>query len=81
MCIGVVAKVVDVKEYSAIVDVMGASMEVGTIFLETVNVADYVIVHAGQALSTVNEQAALESLETWTELIAKEKEQREASLQ
>ena len=65
MCVGVPAKVIEKEEYQAVVDVMGSQMTVGIIFVQDVNVGDYVIVHAGQAMSIIDEEAALQSLETW----------------
>lgn len=68
MCVGVPAKVVEVLEYSAVVDVMGSKMTVGIIFIPEVKLGDYVIVHAGQAMSIVDEEYALASLEEWRKL-------------
>lgn len=65
MCVGVPAKVIEKKEISAIVDVMGSQMEVGIIFVPEVNIGEYVIVHAGQAMSIVDEEYAKVSIEEW----------------
>lgn len=69
MCVGVPAKVIEKQEYSAVVDVMGSQTKVGIIFIPEVKVGDYVIVHAGQAMSIVDEQYAKESVEEWRKLI------------
>lgn len=69
MCVGVPAKVVEKFEYSATVDVMGAQTTVGTIFIPEVKVGDFVIVHAGQAMSIVDEQYAKESVEEWRKYV------------
>ena len=69
MCVGVPAKVIEKKEYSAVVDVMGSQTTVGTIFIPEVQVGDYVIVHAGQAMSIVDEQYAKESVEEWRKYV------------
>lgn len=68
MCVGVPAKVIEKDEFSAIVEVDGATMTVGTIFIDDVKPGDYVIVHAGQAMSIIDEQSAKESLATWKAL-------------
>jgi len=65
MCVGVPAKVIEKKEFSATVDVMGSQMEVGIIFVPEVNIGEYVIVHAGQAMSIVDEEYAKVSIEEW----------------
>ncbi|WP_040208558.1 HypC/HybG/HupF family hydrogenase formation chaperone [Neobacillus jeddahensis] len=69
MCVGVPAKVVKKMEYSAVVDVMGSQTTVGIIFVPEVELEDYVIVHAGQAMSIVDETYAKQSVEEWRKLI------------
>jgi hydrogenase expression/formation protein HypC len=69
MCVGVPAKVVKKMEYSAVVDVMGSQTTVGTIFVPEVKLGDYVIVHAGQAMSIVDENYAKQSVDEWRKLI------------
>lgn len=68
MCVGVPAKVLSREEYSAVVDVMGSQMTVGVIFVPEVKIGQYVIVHAGQAMSIIDEDSALVSLEEWRKL-------------
>nr|WP_295971443.1 HypC/HybG/HupF family hydrogenase formation chaperone [uncultured Bacillus sp.] len=65
MCVGVPAKIVEKHEYSAVVDVLGSQTTVGTIFVPEAEVGDYVIVHAGQAMSIIDEEYAKESMEEW----------------
>lgn len=69
MCVGVPAKVVIKHQYSAVVDVLGSQTTVGTIFVPEVAVGDYVIVHAGQAMSIVDEDYARQSVEEWRKLV------------
>lgn len=69
MCVGVPAKVVEKEEYSALVDVMGSQTTVGIIFVPEVKVGDYVIVHAGQAMSIVDEQYAKQSAYEWGKIV------------
>lgn len=68
MCVGVPAKVMEKHEYSAVVDVMGSQTTVGIIFVPEVEIGDYVIVHAGQAMSIVDEEYAKISVEEWRKL-------------
>lgn len=68
MCVGVPAKVIEKHEYSAVVDVMGSQITVGIIFVPEVEVGDYVIVHAGQAMSIIDEENAKLSIEEWRRL-------------
>ncbi len=69
MCVGVPARVVKKMEFSAVVDVMGSQTTVGTIFVPEVKLGDYVIVHAGQAMSIVDEDYAKESVAEWRKLV------------
>lgn len=68
MCIGVPAKVIEKQEYTALVEVMGNRMTVGTILLGEFQVGDYVIVHAGQALNVIDEESARLSLNEWRKI-------------
>ncbi|MFX0560562.1 HypC/HybG/HupF family hydrogenase formation chaperone [Tepidibacillus infernus] len=68
MCVGVPAKVIEKEEYTAVVDVMGSKMRVGIIFVPEVQVGEYVVVHAGQAMSIVDEEYAKVSIEEWRKL-------------
>ncbi len=69
MCVGVPGKVVERFEYSAVVDVMGSQTTVGIIFVPEVQLGDYVVVHAGQAMSIVDEEYAKQSVAEWRRLI------------
>ncbi|MGJ7921807.1 HypC/HybG/HupF family hydrogenase formation chaperone [Neobacillus sp. LXY-4] len=69
MCVGVPAKVIEKHEYTAVVDVMGSQTTVGIIFIPEVEIGDYVIVHAGQAMSIVDEEYAKVSVEEWRKLV------------
>ncbi|WP_204418008.1 HypC/HybG/HupF family hydrogenase formation chaperone [Bacillus tianshenii] len=69
MCIGVPARVIEIHNQLALVDVMGSRMYVGTIFVPEVKENDYVLLHAGQAMTIVDEQYANESIEEWRKVL------------
>lgn len=69
MCVGVPAKVIKIEEQTALVDVMGSRMYVGIIFVPDVKEADFVLLHAGQALTIVDEEFAQESIEEWRNVL------------
>lgn len=69
MCLGVPAKVIKLEEHRALVDVMGSRMYVGIIFVPEVELDDYVLLHAGQAMTIVDEQYAKESIEEWRNVL------------
>jgi hydrogenase expression/formation protein HypC len=69
MCVGVPAKVIEKAEFTAVVDVMGSTTTVGIIFIPEVELGDYVIVHAGQAMSIIDEEYAKQSVAEWRKLV------------
>ena len=47
MCVGLAAKVVSVKDGTAVIDASGAKRDVSAELLEDLEPGDYVMVHAG----------------------------------
>jgi len=66
MCLAIPARIVELQDDNAVVDVMGNRRHAKTTLLPQAKVGDLVLVHAGFAISLVDEQ---EAKETW-ELIA-----------
>ncbi len=62
MCLAVPAKVVELEGDEAVVDAMGNRWKIKTTLLSDVKLEDVVLVHAGFAISKVNEE---EAKETW----------------
>ncbi|MBT2689538.1 HypC/HybG/HupF family hydrogenase formation chaperone [Bacillus sp. ISL-47] len=69
MCVGVPSKVIKIEQDRALVEVMGAKMYVGILFVPEVKINDYVLLHAGQAMTIINEEFARESIEEWRKII------------
>ncbi|MGM0465950.1 MAG: HypC/HybG/HupF family hydrogenase formation chaperone [Acidobacteriota bacterium] len=64
MCLGIPAKVTEIDENNqGKVDYLGTKVSTNFTLLEDVNPGDWVIVHAGFAISRLNEQEARETLE------------------
>jgi hydrogenase expression/formation protein HypC len=55
MCVGISAKVVNVDEDTAIVDVSGAKRKVSADLIEDLEPGDYVMVHAGIAIAKITD--------------------------
>ena len=75
MCLAIPGKIVKLDETgtNAIVDFDGGvRRKVVVGLLANVEVGTYVIVHAGYAIETVDEEAAAESISTWNELVRQE---------
>jgi hydrogenase expression/formation protein HypC len=78
MCLGIPAKVIqlDVSRLGK-VDYLGTKVRVNFSLLEDVKPGDWVIVHAGFAISRLDEEEAQETLSLLREIAAKE-DDREA---
>ena len=69
MCLAIPAKILEVNGDIARVDFgQGVSQEVNVMLVEA-HVGDYVLVHAGYAIQTLDQDAANESLKYWRELL------------
>lgn len=58
MCLGVPAKIVKIQGKEAIAEVGGVQREISLELLSDINVGDYVIIHAGFAISKIDEEEA-----------------------
>ena len=62
MCLAVPSRIVKIAGDTATVDLDGVQRTISLLLLEDPKIGDYVIVHAGFAIHTINESDALESL-------------------
>ncbi len=53
MCVGLSAKVVDIKEDTAIIDADGVKKEINAALIDELEVGDYIMVHAGTAIAKI----------------------------
>ena len=70
MCLAVPSKIVEIKDQTATIDVGGVRREASLMLLDDVNLGDYVIVHAGFAISKVDEAVAEETLQDMRNMLA-----------
>ena len=63
MCLAIPARIIELKGDNAVVDAMGNCFNARTTLLSQVKIGDMVLVHAGFAISTVDEQ---EARKTWS---------------
>ena len=68
MCIAIPSKIVKIEGSLAEVDVGGNRKQANICLLEDVKVGDYVLIHAGFAISKWCEEEARESLKLFQEL-------------
>jgi hydrogenase expression/formation protein HypC len=62
MCLAIPSKITKIENGMAVIDVDGVRREASLLLVEDAQVGDYVIVHAGFAISKIDEQAARETL-------------------
>jgi hydrogenase expression/formation protein HypC len=70
MCLAVPAKVTAVEGDEAVLDYGGIKRRANISMLRDVRIGDYVLVHVGYAISKLDEQEALETLELWNKILA-----------
>ena len=70
MCLAVPSRIIEINDKVAKVDVDGVGRETSLMLLDDVEIGDYVIVHAGFAISKVDEEAALQTLEDMRTILA-----------
>lgn len=74
MCLAIPARVIRVDRDKAQVDFGEGVLREVNVTLVDAKVGDYVLVHAGYAIQTLEEKDALETLALWKEILAAEKE-------
>lgn len=62
MCLAIPARIIELEGDKAVVDAMGNRFKAKTTLLPNAKLGDLVLVHAGFAISTVNEK---EAKKTW----------------
>ena len=68
MCVAIPSKVVKIEDNMATVELGGNQSTARIDLIDDVKLGDYVLVHAGFAISTVDEEYALETLAMLTEV-------------
>lgn len=69
MCLGVPMKIISIDGTDAVAEIDGVRRDASLMLLdEDIAVGDYVIVHAGFAISKLDEAEALETLEIMREI-------------
>lgn len=67
MCIAVPMKVIEIKGEMGVVENRGVRQEVGVMLLDDLKINDWVLIHAGFAISKLNREEAEETLRLLTE--------------
>jgi len=71
MCLAVPARVthIDYDYYSAEVDIMGNKKTISVVLVPEAKTGDWVLIHAGEAISLISAEDAEESLKVWDQLL------------
>ncbi len=70
MCLAVPSKIIEINDAVAKVEVDGVVRDASIMLLEDAKLGDYVIVHAGFAISKLDEEAALQTIEDMRRILA-----------
>lgn len=68
MCLGIPGKVIKIEDKNSLVEILGVSREASLDLLQDVKIGDYVLVHAGCAITKIDEEEALKTIELFKEL-------------
>ncbi len=79
MCLAVPSKIIEIQGSLAKVSVDGVIRETSLALLDDVQIGDYVIVHAGFAISKLDESAARQTLEDMRQILAADDARRHSS--
>jgi hydrogenase expression/formation protein HypC len=73
MCLAVPSKIIRIKNSTATIDVYGAQRDISLLLIEdSVDIGDYVLVHAGFAIQKIQEDIAEETLGLFKKLFEEE---------
>jgi hydrogenase expression/formation protein HypC len=70
VCLAVPLRIESIEEEMALVELGGVRRQVSLLFTPEAQVGDYVIIHTGFALSVLDEEEALETLELFRSMEA-----------
>jgi hydrogenase expression/formation protein HypC len=70
MCLAIPAKIIEINNGVAAIELGGVTRQASLILLPSASLGDYVLVHAGFAISLVDEREAAKTLSLFAELSA-----------
>lgn len=68
MCLAVPAKIIEIENQLVTVEVGGLTRRASIVLLPDASLGDYVLIHAGFAISKIDEKEALETLHLFEQL-------------
>ena len=79
MCLAVPARIIELEEDKAVVDAMGNRWNIRTTLVPDVIIGDIVLIHAGFAIATLDEEEAKKTWELFKEIEDYENNQNKIS--
>jgi len=79
MCLAIPSRIVSIDNQMATIDVDGVRRKCSLLLLQDAREGEYVIVHAGFAIQTIDEAAALETLDLLREAAEMVEQKRSGS--
>ena len=70
MCVAIPARIMEINGTNAVVDIEGVRRQASLMLVEGARVGDYVILHAGFAITVVDEEEASKSLALLREMFS-----------
>jgi len=68
MCLAVPGKIIEVQDMLATVDISGVTRKISLMLLPEAKVGEFVLIHAGFAIQTIDEEEVRKTLELFKEL-------------
>jgi len=73
VCLAIPSKIIEIRDSSATIDVYGAQRDISLLLIEdTVDIGDYVLVHAGFAIQKLQQDEAQETLKLFDQFFGLE---------
>lgn len=81
MCLAIPARIIELEDDRAVADAMGTRWKIRTTLTPEVRPGDIVLVHAGYAITKVDEEEARKTWEIFEEIARLEEKERQARAQ
>ncbi len=78
MCLAIPARIVEIEGDSAVADAMGTRWKIRTTLTPEAGLGDIVLIHAGYAITKVDEEEARKTWELFEEIARIEEQEKQA---
>ena len=72
MCLAIPMKLIERREFDGTAELRGVTRQVGLLLCPEAKLDDYVLVHAGYAIGTIDEEEAAKTLALFDEVLLRE---------